>query len=410
MNTLKLVKDLKVGLNFGDGVYPVGRLAIHKHQIYFEYDQNFIGYGLEISPFHLSLGSGVRRFNTPHFGGLPGVLYDCLPDGWGRLLIDRFVQSKDFFPSELSPLDKLAFVGIHGLGGLVFEPEKHIDCPHGEISLDTVFTHTQEILEGRSNNVLEELIVLNGSSAGARAKALIGLDDSRSHVKHPDANFPTGFSPWIVKFPNTQDGMDAGAIEYVYALMAKEAGIKMPDVHLFPAKKGAGYFAIKRFDKDAQTRFHMHSACGLLHSDFRVPTLDYQDLISLTWMLTKDFRDVERMFRLAVFNVLACNRDDHAKNFSFLMDKKGTWNLSPAYDLTFSSGPGGEQSTLVLGEGLNPTVEHLVRLGEKASINNHLIPEIIDQTQTSLSKWSETARKFGVSRKKINSIKKKMKV
>lgn len=140
---------------------------------------------------------------------------------------------------------------------------------------------------------------------------------------HGVHNLPSGYTPWMVKFPNTQDGLDAGAIEYVCALMAKNAGVFTPDVHLFPALIGAGYFAIKRFDRDGLKRYHMHSACGLLHSDFRTPSLDYEDLITLTGVLTRDMREVEKLYRLAVFNVLAHNRDDHSKNFSYLMDSQG---------------------------------------------------------------------------------------
>lgn len=199
----------------------------------------------------------------------------------------------------------------------------------------------QEVLDGTSDDVLAELIALNGSSAGARPKALIGVNDKRDHIIHGVHDLPAGYTPWMVKFPNSQDGLDAGAIEYVYALMAKEAGVSMPDVHLFPAKRGTGYFAIKRFDRDGDKRYHMHTACGLLHSDFRTPSLDYEDLVALTGMLTRDVREVEKLYQLAVFNVLAHNRDDHSKNFSYLMDSQGRWKISPAYDLTFSSGPRG---------------------------------------------------------------------
>ena len=153
---------------------------------------------------------------------------------------------------------------------------------------------------------------------------------------------PQGFEPWLVKFPNRQDGTDAGGMEYVYALMAKEAGVELPEVHLFAAEKTAGYFAMKCFDRQENSRLHMHSASGLLHSDFRAPALDYDDSLELTAALTRDRDEVMKMYRLAVFNVLAHNRDDHGKNFSFLMSNTGAWKFAPAYDLTFSSGPGGE--------------------------------------------------------------------
>ena len=148
----------------------------------------------------------------------------------------------------------------------------------------------------------------------------------------------------------------------------------------------------------------MHTVSGLIHSNFRFPSLDYVDLLSLTMALTKDIREVEKMFRLAVFNVMAHNRDDHAKNFSFLMNEFGEWKLSPAYDLTYSNGPGGEQSTMVMGEGRNITIEHLVKLGLEAKISKELIDQIIEKTAESLSKWIRLSKDYGVSKSNIELI------
>jgi len=394
---MKSVKILNVGIDFGNVSTPVGRLALKDHLIYFSYEPEFIEQGLEISPFTLPLKPGVIVFDNSLFEGLPGVFNDSLPDGWGRLLFNRYVQSMGVLSSQVSPLDRLSYVGTHALGALVYEPDVKIAPEIGNIHLDTVATNSQEVLEGASVDVLEELLYLNGSSAGARPKALIGVCPKREHIIQGEIKLEKGFEPWLVKFPNSLDGVDAGSIEYVYALMAKDAGINMSDVHLFPAKKGPGYFATKRFDVHMGKRFHMHSACGLLHADFRFPSLDYRDLLNLTFMLTRDIREVEKMFHLAVFNVLSHNRDDHSKNFSFLMDEQGQWKLSPAYDLTFSSGPGGEQSTMVMGEGKNPRVEHLIKLGLEAKINTIQIDKIIDQTRSALHSWSHQAKQYGVS-------------
>ena len=142
----------------------------------------------------------------------------------------------------------------------------------------------------------------------------------------------------------------------------------------------------------------MHTVGGLLHSDFRVPSLDYEDLLNLTGALTKDIREVEKMYRLAVFNVLAHNRDDHAKNFSFLMDEKGEWKFAPAYDLTFSSGPNGEQSTMVMGEGKHPTRDHLVQLGLAAKLSEKFLDETIAQTRHALAQWETLSKNYGVSK------------
>ena len=404
MSKVTSVKEVKVGMNFGDGAMPVGRLAMRERTIYFEYDRTFIERGLEISPLRLPLKSGVFSFDYSLFEGLPGVFDDSLPDGWGRLLFDRFARGQGILPQEVTPLDRLVHIGVSGMGALVFEPNFSADDAHDTINLDHLAAQAQDVLNGTSDDVLQELLSLNGSSAGARPKALIGVNKSLTHVLHGVNDFPDGYMPWMVKFANSQDGLDAGAIEYVYALMAVGAGINMPDVHLFPTQKGGGYFAIKRFDRKGNKRYHMHTVGGLLHSDFRTPSLDYEDLIALTGMLTRDVREVEKMYQLAVFNVLAHNRDDHAKNFSFLMDEQGQWTLSPAYDLTFSSGPRGEQSTIVMGEGRNPKVAHLIKLGEEAKIHKERIHEIIEQTQKSLAKWTELAKLHGVSAANIKLI------
>ena len=154
----------------------------------------------------------------------------------------------------------------------------------------------------------------------------------------------------------------------------------------------------------------MHTASGLLHSDFRIPALDYEDLLNLTGVLTKDIQEVEKLFRVAVFNVLAHNRDDHGKNFSYLMDQAGEWTFSPAYDLTFSSGPSGEQSTMVMGEGKQPGISHLTKLGQEAKLDAGFIRQAIAQTQDALSQWTTLAKNYGVSEINISKISKVLKV
>ncbi|UTA68489.1 type II toxin-antitoxin system HipA family toxin [Emticicia sp. 21SJ11W-3] len=400
----KTLADIKVGLDFGGDIWPVGRLAAHDGVIYFEYHNAFLQSNLEISPLRLPLKPGVSSFAPRPFEGLAGVFSDSLPDGWGRLLFDRYMQSQGVLSSEITPLERLAYVGLKGMGALVYEPDFSQPDINGLIQLDYFAEKAEEVLTGSSGDVIKELLSLNGSSAGARPKALIGLDKNRQNISHGAKHLAEGFEPWLVKFPNTLDGKDAGAIEYVYAIMAKAAGVNIPEVHLFPSQKGAGYFAVKRFDRDGSKRYHMHTAAGLLHSDYRMPSLDYEDLLTLTGALTKDMREVEKMYRLAVFNVLSHNRDDHAKNFSFLMDKTGQWQLSPAYDLTFSSGPRGEQSTMVMGEGKNPKEQHLIKLGLEAKLSKQLIDGIIDQTKYALGQWRQLAKKYGVSPEKITLI------
>jgi serine/threonine-protein kinase HipA len=404
MKNHRSTSEIKVGLNFGTHTTPVGRLATRERKIYFEYDTAFLQKKLDISPIRLPLKAGLSAFDNALFEGLPGVFNDSLPDGWGRLLFDRFARSQGIAPESLTPLDRLAHVGFTGMGALVYEPDYSSAELEHALNLDHLAQQAQEVLQGTAAGVLRDLLALNGSSAGARPKALIGVDAACARIVHGVSQVPDGYDHWLVKFSNTQDGSDAGAIEYVYAMMAREAGIAMPDVHLFPSDNGAGYFATKRFDRRGQTRLHMHTVGGLLHSDFRVPALDYEDLMALTAMLTRDVREVERMFRLAVFNVLAHNRDDHAKNFSFLMNDTGAWTLSPAYDLTFSSGPRGEQSTMVMGEGKAPSIPHLVKLGQTANLDKSVINAIIEQTVYALSRWPDLAATHGVADANIKRI------
>jgi len=399
------VTALNVMLDFGEKPINVGRIARRDSKIFFEYDSGFISKKLEISPFKLPLTSGLQVFEPGLFEGLPGVFNDSLPDGWGRLLLDRTLRSKGLAESALSPLDRLAHVGRAGMGALVYEPDHSQSIIKGAIDLDQLAVQSQRILEGESSDVLEELVALNGSSAGARPKALIGVSKDKSKLVQGVHNLNKGYEPWLVKFPNSQDGPDAGAIEYVYSLMAREAGLEIMDTYLFAAENGAGYFATKRFDRlEGGKRLHMHTASGLLHSDFRVPSLDYQDLIKATMVLTRDIREAQKMYRLAVFNVLSHNRDDHAKNFSFLMDEMGKWCMAPAYDLTFSSGPSGEQSTMVMGEGKNPTVEHLLELAKVADLSEKKAQRIIDETIAALMGWKELAKTYGVSKSNIKRI------
>jgi len=246
-------------------------------------------------------------------------------------------------------------------------------------------------------------IQLSGSSNGARPKVLAQISDDKKEIIKGRQKLKKGFSHYIIKFASSNDNKEIGAIEYTYSLMAKNAGITISDTHLLKGKKGR-YFAIKRFDRIGDKKVHMHSVAGLIHSDFRFPTLDYDDLLRLALHLTKSMAEVDKMFRLACFNLFAHNRDDHAKNFSFLMDEKGAWRVSPAYDITFSFGPGGEHSTMYLNEGKNPTKEHLKNLAKKYGIKKY--DKIIDEVISGVVKFKSIANDVGVSKNTIFRINK----
>ncbi len=379
----------------------VGTLAIKNKKIYFEYDKEFLKTGIELSPYKLPLKSGLFRCDDTTFDGLWGIFADSLPDGWGRLLMDRYLMRLGMNPHALTPLDRLAYVGSHAMGALSYEPEREIESSLESVVLDDLAESSAEILEGSSKALLDELLSLNGSSAGARPKVLVQISDDQRQIIHGREKLKEGFSHWMVKFASSVDSREVGAVEYAYSLMAKEAGLDMPRTALLEGKRGR-YFACERFDRVGDRRVHMHSVAGLTHSDFRFPTLDYDDLLSLTLHLTKNMQEVEKIFRLACFNLFTHNRDDHAKNFSFIMDEKGVWNFSPVYDVTFSNGIEGGHSTLYLGEGNNPTSEHLFNLAQKHRLKNgkKIINEVIEAT----SRWSEFAMVAGISKKRSSTI------
>ena len=381
----------------------VGRLAYRQRQILFEYDPDFLASGLHISPFKLPLRAGVVPGPDGLFDGLHGVFNDSLPDGWGRLLLDRAVEKHGVRRGQLNALDRLAYVGRQGMGALSYEPDRTDNSGAGKpLTLDRLAKGSAILLAGESKIVLEELLELSGSSSGARPKIVAQVSADKSRIFHGGARpLRSGFEDWIIKFGSSQDPLDAGAIEYAYNLMARDAGVVLPEAHLFRTKKGA-YFGAKRFDRQGNKRVHMHSLSGLIHSDHRVPTLDYNLILKVVFAVTKNMEEVEKAYALVCFNVLAHNRDDHSKNFSFLLNGALGWTFAPAYDLTFSDGPSGEQSTMVMGEGRNPGVEHLAALAKEHGLRK--APRILAKVRGGIARWKEHAARAGVRAKSMRMI------
>lgn len=391
---------LEVTLQWDDRTaMPVGRLAYRDGLAWLEYTPDFLASGLQLSPLHHQAGPGLETaWKRDVFEGLHGMFADSLPDGWGRLLVDRRARQLGFEPSQLTPLDRLACVGRRGIGALTYAPAMDVwDGAEGVLDLDRLAADAARVLGGEAGAVIAALGQAGGSPAGARPKALIALD-AAGEARHGSDAIPEGYDGYLVKFPGRDDPADIAAIEYAYALMARAAGVIMPDVRLIEGPDEARYFATRRFDREGDARLHVHSACGLLYSDFRLPALDYRELIRLARAVTRDRREAIAMYRLAVFNVLARNRDDHAKQFSFLMDRDGRWSLAPAYDLVFTDGPGGAHSTSVLGHGRDIGRETLVRLGAEADLDAAGARCVIDEVSAAVADWACHAADAGVSR------------
>ena len=387
-----------------DEMIKMGRLALNNRKIYFEYDAEFLKNKLELSPFKLGLRSGVIACEDNVFEGLFGIFNDSLPDGWGRLLLDRKLIQMGINPANITPLDRLCYVGNRGMGALTYEPEIfNFENTHSLKDLDLIADECVNFQENDNDKFIDDLLFMNGSSAGARPKILISITKNKT-LENTESDPQKTHDNWIIKFRSNSDPIDIGAIEYAYHLMAQEAGLLVPEAKLFKSKKCSGYFGVKRFDRQKSSFQHMHTIAGLLHTDHRVPILDYEILLKATMHLTKDIRECEKQFRHMVFNIFAHNRDDHSKNFSFLMDRNGKWQVSPAYDLTFSAGPMGQHCTTILGEGKNPTIENILKLAEAISIKKKIALEIIDEVKNAVSKWEKFAEIAMVSKRSSKNI------
>lgn len=336
----------------------VGTMALYENRLaVFEYDGEWLRDGFSISPFSLPLEKKVFVPKIDPFEGLFGVFADSLPDGWGRLLVDRLMRRNGLNPQTIGSLERLAIVGNSGMGALTYRPVILMENVQGDLSLDEIAGECSRILNTESSENLDYLFAKGGSSGGARPKILTKV----------------GEEDWIIKFPSSDDSQNIGKQEYDYALCAQACGLNMEEVRLFPSNKTKGYFGTKRFDrmgKGEEGKVHMVSAAGLLETSHRIPNLDYDILMKLTLQLTRSMEECEKLYRLMCFNVFAHNRDDHSKNFTYLYEEKAQrWILSPSYDLTYSNSLGGEHATTVNGNGVNPEMEDILAVAEKTGLN-----------------------------------------
>ena len=391
--------------------WPVGTLAEHGRRVYFEYDLSWLERGWELSPFTLKVQPGLIEHTGHSFGPLPGLFDDSLPDGWGLLLMDRYFRQVGRDPGALSALDRLAFLGTRTMGALTYHPASGGDEVFDSLlDLHTLAEQAREVHSGEAAEVLPQLLRAGGSPGGARPKVLVGYDPRSGELLSGEDNLPDGFEHWIVKFPAHEEGPDAGPIEYAYSSMAREAGLRMPETHLFETAQGGRFFGVRRFDRAAgNRRFHVHTFGNLIHANFRVPSCDYADLLKATYILTRDRRDVLSVFRQMVFNVAAHNRDDHAKNFAFLFDTTtNSWSPTPAYDLTFAPGPGGEHSTTLCGEGRSPTREHMLDLARRFDIDPTEAEAVIEEVRRAVRMWRDLAGGVGVSNQALEAVGRKL--
>ncbi len=365
LNSVLGIKKLDVFMN----ERKVGALALTKnHVCAFQYCDEWLMSGFSISPLSIKFDNSVQIPKYQPFEGLFGVFDDCLPDGWGWLLTDRMLRDKGIEPSDLTSLSRLALIQPNSIGSLNFRPRYEETDNKTIENFDEIARECQKIFDDVKVSDIDKYYQMAGSSGGARPKvnALINGD------------------PWIVKFGSSLDVKNIGVKEYHYNELATKCGIDVAEHMLIDSKICPGIFASKRFDY-AKTgkglkKVHVVSAGGLLEVSHKVPALDYDHLLKLTLCLTQSMAEVEKMFKLMVFNMAIENKDDHAKNFSYLYNKREKkWKLCPAYDLTKNEGMAGEHTTTINGKGKNISRQDMLEVGKRIGISAHNSKEIIEQ-------------------------------
>lgn len=426
--SFKSIQKLNVGRTLTTGeIVSVGVLAQNRQGVFFQYDENYISRFGNLSPFTLQGGVRLQQAPKAPHQGIHGVFGDSLPDGWGLFLQDRVFRQQGILPAQVTAMDRLAFVGLQGMGALSFTPVSEFSFDQrSDIDLETLGIEAQTLfdqsvldykdmdeLDGSTAQVLASLVAV-GSSGGARPKAQIYMPagdatQCRTYAQHGD-------EAWLVKFTskNLALGHEEGLCEAVYLQMAEQAKCQPPIWQLIEAPESSGaraWLALKRFDylpaQEKAGRLHMHSACGLLDADFRSPSLDYSDLIKASRQLCKSPAAGQLQFRRAMFNLFAANQDDHSKNWGFLQADDGSWKLAPFYDVTFSPHPFNEHTTAFSGYGKVPPLKVMQKLAASAGFANwkeaqQCIQEVVD----AISQFRQLAEQHAISKTTMLAIEK----
>ncbi|MBU3649447.1 MAG: type II toxin-antitoxin system HipA family toxin [Limnohabitans sp.] len=394
---------------WGDLVGAV--MEFENGRIGFSYDRQYIlDGGPSISPQFLPVEE--RTFEFPQlsrleaFMGLPGVLADSLPDTFGNLIIRKFFETRGQKELELSPVQRLLYVGKRAMGALEYTPALQQKSPQEDLALEvkSLVESARKLIEGETGHAIQEIMRVGGSAGGARPKALILWDRKKKKVRSGFARQRSGEEHWLIKFDDISStsardnkGKPFNRIEYTYALLADRLDIDIEEVdYLEDAHQF--HFLMRRFDRKSNMKVHMHSLAGMTHIDFNMPGVyDYGSWIRLILKLQIGYAAVEQAFRRMIFNVVGRNQDDHVKNISFLKKSRHEgWELSPAYDLTYSAGEGYTRQHQMSIDGLRDgfTREGLIAFGKKFDINH---PEwIIDQTVEVFSQWRQLGNQYGV--------------
>ncbi len=414
---------------------PIGAvtLADGEATASFEYDPGFAASGIEVAPIAMPLAPRrVYRFPTladESFSGLPGLLADSLPDRYGHALIDAWLATRGREPESFDPVERLCYVGRRGMGALEFKPARGPKPSTSHVlDIEALVELAAEVLAERADlaaslrkpgrrEAVREILRVGTSAGGARAKALIALDPTTGEVRSGQVAAGSGFEHWILKFDGVGDrtrdlgtAKGYGVVEWVYWQMAKRAGIEMSECRLLE-EGGRRHFMTRRFDRGpGGEKVHMQSLAALAHLDFnQTGAHSYEQAFQTIRRLGLPHEASVQQFRRMVFNVVARNQDDHVKNIAFLMDRRGRWSLSPAFDVVYAHNPGRGHPTRrhqmsIGGRRDDFTVEDLRRAGDVASLKRGQAEEILAEVSAAVEAWARLAREAGLDERRIERI------
>lgn len=391
----------------------------------FEYTPEFANGTLDISPLMMPIRQRqVYQFQSlprDTFIGLPGLLADALPDAFGKALLDRWLTSVG--RTFANPVERLCYQGKRSMGALEFVPAQDNYLEQGaKLEIDSLVEVAREVLNEKKKldvNINEDtkeaianIIRVGTSAGGQRAKAVIAYNDATGEVRSGQIDVPDGFSHWLLKLDGVTnaelgDPKHYGQIEYVYHLMARAAGINMSECRLLE-ENGRAHFMTRRFDRvNGNEKVHMQTLCGIAHYDYKMlHAYSYEQVFQVMRRLRLPYSQAEEMYRRMVFNVIARNQDDHTKNISFLMDKKGLWSLSPAYDMSWAYNPAGAWTSMhqmsINNKWGDITREDLLAIAKNVNIRK--ANEIIEQVKGGVAKWNRLATEYGVPQDMIKAI------
>jgi len=380
----------------------------------FQYEPGWARLGIELSPSLMP----TRPIGQVHvfaaldrgtYHGLPPMLSDSIPDRFGNALINAHLGQRGVAPNQITALDRLAYVGSRGMGALTFEPRNEPHRPKAtalelvELAEQARRAAAGELGDDGHIDDIAQLIEVGTSAGGARAKAVVAWNRGTGQLRAGNADAPNGFEHWLLKFDGSDPAaeglaraIDSGRVEYAYSLMARDAGIDMAETHLLEAEGAGGepraHFMTRRFDRPGgKERIHMQTLCAIAGMDYGFHGVhDYSGYLLEVASLGLD---LGQAFRRMVFNVLARNGDDHTKNFSFLMDRHGAWQLAPAYDLTFHPWLGRHQMS-VAGRFGTISSDDVLAVADRFQV--HDARRIVNEVLTAVTRWREHAAAAGI--------------